>query len=181
MRHLLILALLTASSLPAQVIRRGIFPPVLQTFLELTNDQVTKLEETNDRFRQYEASRGARRFELQFEISAETAKPTIDPMALGLRHREVELIRREVEAERTKTRAEVQAILTAPQRTKLATLDQALRLQNTACEAVGQNLLVEPLQEFSFASLLLGFNLPGLCGTQTIGGIFSPGNLRPFP
>lgn len=186
MRTLIALFLLTASGLPAQQELRPFprfFPPALQSFLELTSDQVTKIEDANSRFRAYEASRSARRIDLQFEISAEISNATIDPMALGLRHREIELIRREVEAERAKTRTEVQAVLTAAQRTKLATLDQALRLQSTACSAVSQNLLVEPIPDLSFASLLIGFNVPGLgpCGASSSGGFILPGRVLSQP
>jgi hypothetical protein len=99
-------------------------------------------------------------------------RETIDPAALGVRYREVELINREIEAERLKNRAELLAVLTPAQRTKLATLEQALRLQDTACSAVSYNLLSPPpptpviFDPGSLSSLLLG-RLPSLGCTST--------------
>jgi len=123
----------------------GLFQPIvseqLRGFLELTREQVQSIERANERLAEFQRSKTVRRFTVLAEIAQESARPTIDPMALGLRYRELTLIEREIEEERVKTRTAVQAVLTAAQRTKLGTLEQALRLQSTACLAVDSNLM----------------------------------------
>ena len=149
----------------------------LQEFLELTNAQVSLLQSLNlfsgvDGF-----TRSQRRSQLQSEIAEETAKPTIDTTALGLRYRELELIRREEEGEKPKLRAALQALLTPAQRTKLGTLDQALRLRPAACAAVQLNLFMEPQPAdlfFDNATTWLDVNRPLACPPAFRRGVFQP-------
>lgn len=182
MRRILLLSALLASSLSAQITRINFgFPAQLKEFLELTDTQVTALNQLNDRLTDYEGSKLERSAIVQFEINQENARPTIDPAALGVRYRELELIRRDVESERSRTRAESQAVLTAAQKTKLTTLEQALRLQSTACEAVNRHLIQAPQLRFipelsSIAQFLLGGALASSapCPTNPLSSLAIP-------
>jgi hypothetical protein len=81
--------------------------------------------------------------QVQLEVSEETAKATIDPMALGVRHMEIEAIRRELQAEQGKLAAGIQNVLTPAQKTQVQALQQAMQLQSVVCEAQAVNLLGE--------------------------------------
>ena len=119
-------------------------PLELRQYLELSDPQVASLIDLATRFRTSQTIRQGRILEIGFEIRLETAKDTIDPNALGLRYREIELINREMEADRPKNRAEMVAVLTPAQRAKLTVLEQALLLRTTACAAVDLNLAALP-------------------------------------
>lgn len=136
--------LLAATALQAQIGIITRFPPQLKQYLELTDAQVNRINELNTAFSQFSAEKWRRSAQVQIEIAQETAKPELDAMALGLRHLELEGIRRQIAAEQRKTVEEVQKLLTAPQRAKLSTLQQALMLYSTACDAIAQNLMTAP-------------------------------------
>jgi Spy/CpxP family protein refolding chaperone len=176
----LILVLIATPVWPQQILRPfpgGFFRPLvsqqLREFLELTREQVQSIDQVNERFAEFQGSKTQRRFIVQTEIAQESARPTIDPMALGLRYRELTLIEREIEEERVKTRTAVQAVLTAAQRTKLGTLEQALRLQSTACSAVDSHLMAPlPGESYIFDPLtalnpLVTSALGGVCGASS--------------
>jgi hypothetical protein len=147
--------------------------PALQRYLELTQDQVARITRLNNAFRQFQGEKSRRSFQVQLEIGQEQRRETLDPMALGLRHVELEAIRREIEAEQRKTLASVQEILTPAQRTRIAALQEVLRQYPLACEAVSNNLMAPPAPMApdpatgSFASFLLG-GVPA-CGGITTG------------
>jgi hypothetical protein len=131
------------------------FPPQLKSFLELTDDQVTAIKKANTDLNEFRSTKLQRQFQVQMELAQETAKQTPDPMAMGLRYVELEAIRRELQAEQQKTATAVQNLLTAPQKTKVAALQQAFQLYPTACSAIDQNVLQPP-------ALLSGRNMfPG--------------------
>ena len=143
------------------------FPVQLREFLDLTNQQVGSINQTNLRLREFANTKSVRRAQVQSEIAQETGRPVMDPMALGVRYRELELIRREVDAEQTRVRTELVAGLTAAQRTRLGALEEAFRLQGTACDAVQQNLLVAPAETptgTGLGALLLGIPNTSSCG-----------------
>src|SRR5207253_10017325 len=77
-------------------------------------------------------------------IADETAKPSPDPMALGIRYFELETLRRQIETRQKDTLTQIQALLSADQKTKLNTLQQALSLYSTACTAVNLNMMTPP-------------------------------------
>lgn len=179
------LAIVSAQFLSGRVLIDGQFPPQLKTYLELTDAQVAAITKANSDLNAFGAGKVQRQIQVQIELAQETAKQTVDATALGLRYAELEVIRRELAAEQKKTAAAVQSVLTAPQKTKLAVLQQALQLYSLACQAVDQNVLdsviqfpgniipanrIDPAQT-SFASFLLGrVPTPG-CGS----GITLPG------
>ncbi|HYI95943.1 MAG TPA: hypothetical protein VEX68_20545 [Bryobacteraceae bacterium] len=161
--------------LPGRELIEGLFPPQLKTYLELTDAQVTAMTKANSDLNAFRAGKVQRQFQVQMELAQETAKQTVDPMALGLRHAELEVIQREIAAEQKKTATAVQSLLTAPQKAKLATLQQALQLYSLACTAVDQNVLDAPMAfagniipanriDPTFASFLLGRVALPTCG-----------------
>lgn len=116
----------------------------LKHYLELTPTQVTRLTELEGRFRNFQVPKLRRSRQVTQELSQELARPTMDPLALGVRSRELELIRREVATERELTEKEAANILNPTQREKLGLLEQTLRLRSTACEAAKHVLLPLP-------------------------------------
>ena len=134
--------LLTLPIVSAQIgVSRWFFPPQLKAYLELTDDQIQAITKASTDLNAFRATKLQRQLQVQTELAQEMAKQTLDPMALGLRYMELEAIRRELNAEQQKTATAVQNILTAPQKTKAAALQQALQLYPTACSAVEQNVL----------------------------------------
>jgi len=165
----------------------GPFPAQLQSYLELTRDQVTAITRLNDASMQFQSEKLRRSLQVQLEIGQETAKPALDAMALGLRYLELEAIRRELAADRKKPYAEIQKILTPAQKPKGEALIAARPLQPVICAAEAQNILppgipgnIIPADRGipiltpgpgtgSFGSFLLGPSPTGLIGSLTGG------------
>ncbi|MBC7924156.1 MAG: hypothetical protein H7039_00715 [Bryobacteraceae bacterium] len=116
-------------------------PSNLTAYLELTEAQVRQIAQTNHDLTTLTASRENRSVQVQLEIYIELGKPDPDAMALGLRYRELESIRREIASQQEGTVIAVQSFLTAAQKQKLATLTEALRIYGTACNARSWNFL----------------------------------------
>ncbi len=134
--------LLTLPIVSAQIgVIQGFFPPQLKAYLELTDDQIQAITNANTDLNTFRATKLQRQLQVHSELAQEMAKQTLDPMSLGLRYMELEAIRRELNTEQQKTATAVQNILTAPQKTKAAALQQALQFYPTACAAVEQNVL----------------------------------------
>ena len=186
--------LLTLPIVSAQIgVSRWFFPPQLKAYLELTDDQIQAITKANTDLNAFRATKLQRQLQVQTELAQEMAKQTLDPMALGLRYMELEAIRRELNAEQQKTATAVQNILTAPQKTKAAALQQALQLYPTACSAVEQNVLptaappgniipanrIDP--NVGFASFLLGALPLSDCNVGLRTGAFTFSPLVPFP
>jgi hypothetical protein len=169
------------------------FPPQLKTYLELTDEQVTSIKKANAYLDTFRSAKLQRQFQVQAELTQETAKQTPDPMAIGLRYVELEAIRRELQTEQQKTATAVQNVLTAPQKAKVAALQQALLLYPTACSAIEQNILqtaapvptnIIPVNRIDttglFASFLLGLPTSNCTSGLRAGSFtFTPG--LPFP
>jgi hypothetical protein len=180
-RLFLVLAIVVSAW--AQRITPTPFSPIpanLRLYLELSNDQVTALTGIAQRFQAFQAAKLVRWAQVRAEIDEESAREVIDPNALGLRYREIELINREIEAERQRNRTELLAALTPTQRTKVTALDQVLRLQNTACSAVSFNLLSLPVPDVVIfdpilppTSLLGSLTTTG-CGSSPLGSFRLP-------
>ena len=117
------------------------FSPALQQYFEFSADQVLTIQRLNAALQQFQTEKFARSSRVQMEIAQEIVKPTLDAMALGLRHVELEAIQREIRAQHFKTYEEIQKLLTPAQKTKLEALTAAMRLQGMICEAQSQNLL----------------------------------------
>ena len=81
--------------------------------------------------------------QVQGEIAEWTAKEPLEPMALGLRYTELEVIRRELRDGLARTREKVMAVLDNAQKAKLKTLEDAMKLQPVIAQAQCENLLAQ--------------------------------------
>ena len=135
---------LQAQSPVPPIIREPFFPPQVKQYIGLSDVQVGRIQGLNGGLVQFQAAKAARQVQVQIEIAQETQKQNLDAMALGLRYLELEVIRREVEAERQKVVRAVQALLTEPQRAKVAALQQVMADYPTACAGVGVNTVPAP-------------------------------------
>lgn len=116
-------------------------PQALKLFLALTDEQVKLIADKNIEFNRFVAEKNRRQRQVQAEIAAETRKETLDPMALGLRYMELELIRREIRAAEDKLRTDLRKALTAEQNAKLDALQKALELLPLYQQAAAVHLL----------------------------------------
>jgi hypothetical protein len=168
------------------------FPPQLKQYLELTDEQVASILRLNSSSQTFQLDKLRRSGQVQFELSQEMAKPTLDPMALGIRYVELEAIRREIEADQNKTAANIQNVLTAAQKTKVQALQQAMQLQSVICEAQSVNVLrpsvgfpaITPFPANRISATrwfdTAAFLVPGVaCGSGIRTGIFTPGPVPP--
>jgi hypothetical protein len=157
-------------------------PQDLLRYLELTDAQVPRIQRLNAQLAAYRAGKARRQFQVQQELAQEMGRDPLDPTAIGLRHVELESIRREMEAEQRKTVEEIQALLTPAQRTRLDGLAQVLRQHSTACSAVALNLLPVPGSDVIFPVEIQSrlANSSG-CLTGVIRGAFefAPGLVNP--
>lgn len=129
----------------AQFIVRPVpVPPEVRRYLELTDAQTTRVQQLNSRFESYRLDKVIRQMTVQQELAEQMRQDPLDPTAIGLRHVELESIRRETEAERARTITDIQALLTPAQHTRLDALAQVLRQYDLACSAVANNLLPLP-------------------------------------
>jgi hypothetical protein len=157
------------------------FPEQLKKYLELTDQQVSQVVTKNERLVEFRTAKLARQLAVQFEITQETGRATLDAMAIGVRYVEIETIRREIEAESKKTLTEIQTLLTSSQKAKLSMLEEILRQQDTACAAVSWNLMPQPAPQSSLGGFLIGdFSSLGQpfqtgCAIQPRFGSFIPG------
>jgi hypothetical protein len=129
--------------MPAQV-----FDPTgssnIAQYLELTTQQrgaVSRLAAANAQFQLQKQERIA---VVNREIEAELRKSPLDPMAIGLRYVELATIQREIGQVDRQFRTDLRALLTDAQKEKLKPLEEALRLQSLANQAVCQGF-IEPL------------------------------------
>jgi len=79
--------------------------------------------------------------QLQTEIATETAKDTLDPMALGTRYAEIETICRDLKSQAGTYQQKNTTVLTDPQKAKLQALQDAIKLAPVISEAQSGNLL----------------------------------------
>ncbi len=166
MRFLIPMFLLALGALSAQPFRSR-FPLALKQYLELTDLQVAEIENRNTRLEQFRVEKQQRQFAVQIEIAQETARASVDAMAIGVRYLEIETIRRELEAEAKKAVEEVQARLTAAQKVRLSMLEEVLRQTDTACSAVSWNLMTMPAPQVVFGLVPTnGFAIGNFVGGQ---------------
>lgn len=128
------------------------FPAQLGEFLSLTSGQADSVIRLNTDYNRYTAEKQARMAQVQRELAEETARPQLDPMALGLRYVELETIRRELNDQLRQTRADIAATLTDAQKPRIKTLEDAAGLQPLIAEAQCYNLIAAP----SFATFVVG-------------------------
>lgn len=150
---------------------------VLRQFLNLTNDQYTKLAQIQTDFGRLVESKRERVGQVNFEINQETAKPSLDASALGVRYLELEVICREVSGASASLGKSSLTVLTDVQKVKLKQLEDAMNLGRAIAEAQSFNLLANSgstviLGTGSFASFILGpafLSFPGCRFTGSVG------------
>ncbi len=146
------------------------FPSELMQYLTLSTDQADTITRLNSNNQQSTNDRQQNIFRRQAQIAQETAKDTLDPLAIGTLYAQVESIRREISKDLTTLRNNARAVLNDMQRVKLTSLDDARRLQPLISEASCENLLDPQPSLFqwfdtsSFSTTLLGTVTP-FCGT----------------
>ena len=137
----------------------------LKQLIGLTNDQITKMTQAQVNYSRLEDNKRERAFQVNLEIDQETAKPSIDANALGVRYLELEVICRELREAAAAIPKNNLALLTDAQKAKLKLLEDAMNLAPTISQAQALQLLPGS-SGFGFASFLLGGN----AGIVTITG-----------
>jgi hypothetical protein len=162
-----------------------LLPQNLIQSLELTPEQITSVNDLNNSFRSFSLQKSRRTAQVQSEISEETRKQTLDPMALGLRYQELEAIRRETDTEREKTFATIQNVLNPAQKAKIMALQEALKAYPSACEAVNYNLASMPSVDrwFDTAAFAptLTIGIISALSPVCAGGAIRTGDFTPVP
>ncbi|MDX2151957.1 MAG: hypothetical protein SFV54_14555 [Bryobacteraceae bacterium] len=153
---LLLVAVVTAGIAAAQGPMRGL-PPELVRFLQLTPEQTATVVRNNSRLVTFNLEKARRMAEVQRELAFETRKDVLDPLALGVRYVEIESICRELRQQQEETRKANVAALADAQRTRMAALDEALRLLPVISQAQAANLMTGQVGALaSVGSLLPG-------------------------
>ncbi|MBY0372814.1 MAG: hypothetical protein K2Q23_02400 [Bryobacteraceae bacterium] len=111
----------------------------LVRFLNLTSSQEASFQQNRETI--FESSEVDRMGTLAQEIQQETARPELDPLALGLRYAELESLRRSYSERVRRLEAANREVLTSTQRERLAILEEATRLQSPAWAARSQSLI----------------------------------------
>ncbi len=119
-------------------------PEELRRYLDPSDAQIDAIGQLNADYAQLVAQKQQRSATIQQELQQEFAKDTLDPLAIGQRFVELEVIRRELQDQLTTLRTNAVADLNDTQRVKLTALDTARRTQPLAYEAQCENLLPAP-------------------------------------
>jgi hypothetical protein len=124
----------------------GAVLPALKSLLGLTDDQTRLIAEKNIAFDSFAADKHRRLHELQAEIDQETQRETLDPVALGVRTMEAELIRREIRSAQERLSQGLRNILNPQQLSQLDRLARTAELLPGYQEALSIHLLLsEPV------------------------------------
>jgi len=151
----------------------------VQQFLQLTDTQLQTILTNNGNYNQFAMTKQTRISQLQSEIATETAKDTLDPMALGVRYAEIETICREMKDQASTSQQKNTSVLTDPQKAKLQVLQDALKLAPVISDAQSGNLI----GTFAYAPLFFTGTSGGTVSGSIIGGFIGPasGCYSPFP
>jgi hypothetical protein len=142
----------------------------VQQFLQLTDAQLQTILTNNGEYNQFAMTRQTRISQLQTEIATETAKDTLDPMALGVRYAEIETICREMKDQAASYQKGNTDILTDPQKAKLQVLQDAMKLAPIISDAQSGNLI----GTFTYAPLFFTSTSVGTTSGSAIGGFIGP-------
>ena len=137
----------------------------MDTYLELTTDQKQRMSANVQSLNQWSIEKYHRALQLQTEIAQETAKPSLDALALGTRYVELEGICRQGREKTEETRRNQLQILSAAQKAKLTALEDVLKVVPLLTEAQARNLIGGPAVYSQGPSLMIP------SGTGSTGGI----------
>ena len=162
------------------------FQPLAQikNYLQLSDSQYQTILSNNQQFNDWSGAKQSRIFQVQNEIALETAKDTLDPMALGVRYLEVELICRDIKQKTAATQTINAGVLTDQQKSKLKTLDDAVKLAPVISDAQNARLLAGsfPIGAYAITSVYTGSFLTGIpnslngCNSQSPPVLLLPGS-----
>lgn len=127
-----------------------------QAYLGLSDEQARFLGGEKRAFGEWMQTRYERAVVVQGELTKETARSPLEPMALGVRYAELEMMRREVEERGLALVAAHVASLTEAQRGQLGELERQMRLARIGDEARVLQVLAPDCTARVFASFLLG-------------------------
>ena len=127
-----------------------------QAYLGLSDEQVRVLGGGKRDFGEWMQTRCARAVVVQDELTEETARSPLEPMALGVRYAELEMMRREIEERGLALVAVHVGSLTEGQRGRLAELERQMQLADVGDEARVLQVLAPDCTARDFASFLLG-------------------------
>jgi len=168
-----VLAVLAASAWAQTVPNPWFYQPLgqVQQFLQLTDSQLQTVLTNNGDYNQFAMTKQTRISQLQSEIATETAKDTLDPMALGIRYAEIETICCELKSQASTYQQKNTAILMDQQKAKLQVLQDAVKLAPVISDAQSGNLI----GSFTYAPLFFT-STSAFRGTSgsAIGGIIGP-------
>ena len=149
---------------------------LVKDFLQLSDAQLQTILKNNNEYSSWASGKYARLSQVQSEIAQETSKENLDPMALGVRYTEVELICRDIKQQAPATQKKNTDLLTDQQKAKLKTLEDAMKLAPVIFDAQNAKLLAGSSSGFSYIFDPLGaYGLSGtLIGLPSLGGGCSP-------
>ena len=151
----------------------------VKQFLGLTADQSSKLDSIQTQYQLLAQNKLARVGQVNQEIDQETAKPSLDAAALGVRYLELEVICREMQSAAAGIPVSSLAVLTDPQKIKLKQLEDASKLAPAISQAQTLGLLPGPglgsarwfdTTGFTIAFPQFSFYFPG-CRSSTGGRV----------
>ncbi len=118
-------------------------PPGFQIkqFLQLTDAQFVSVFSNNEQLTRLIAETSRRVIQLRSEIAVETNRPRPDPLELGNRYAEIELVCRFLDTEGTRTVERNVAVLTDAQKARLRSLEEVIRLMPVIAEAQAVRLI----------------------------------------
>jgi Spy/CpxP family protein refolding chaperone len=119
-------------------------PTALANYLNLTDNQISAIENTIAGNQDYTSRQNLKITEIQNDIKDLTAAATIDPVALGADYVLLKQIQSDEATQSGQLMPTVRSILSDQQQPQLQSLDQALKLDSIATSAVDANILVLP-------------------------------------
>jgi len=120
------------------------FPISIRNYLALTDAQVSAIQGLEAAYNAFDTQKQNRIADVQVEIRDETAKPTPDPLALGVRYAELVEISQELTQADQQGRTAARALLTPSQQAKLQTLRAATTLTVYEFSAEGCHFISTP-------------------------------------
>ncbi len=141
-----------------------VFPLALREYLNPTDVQVAALVQANADYRDIYERRQQRIADVQTEIRDENAKERPDPMALGVRYVELQLLSRDLQSQANQLRQRARAALTGDQASRLRALEDLAASGPSLSVLQGCGLLVAPPGSQYGSGFVLDRSVPGSNG-----------------
>ncbi len=148
--------------------------PQLKQYLTLTDAQISAIVQNNADYNAFSLQQQRQIQNAQLQISVETARDPLDPMAIGTLYAGIESACRELKDKAASALRLNVGILTDAQRVKLAALNDAMKLAPVISEAQFGNLLAPANSPpLSFTSFQVGI-IAGITGFPPVPGCALP-------